>query len=135
MLTVEIDRTMDELSDRIRRARRITGLSLAEFGKRCGLAAATIQKIENRTMAPTIPVAMKIAHGLGIHVGELLSPSDEVNEDLVVQQSGNHARLPGDPDLLCFRLFSHHSGQCAGIVADGGRAIFEISYARPSAHI
>lgn len=104
MLTAEIDRAMGDLSDRIRRARQAAGLSLAEFGKRCGLAAATIQKIENRAMSPTIPVAMKIAHGLGLHVGDLLSPPDLSSEDLVMQRAGDHALLPGDAELQCFRL-------------------------------
>lgn len=104
MLTAQIDQAMDDLSDRIRRARKSAGLSLADFGKRCGLSAATIQKVENRAMAPTIPVAMKIAHGLGLHVGDLLSPPDVVPEDLILQKAGEHALLPGEDDLQCYRL-------------------------------
>jgi transcriptional regulator with XRE-family HTH domain len=107
MDSADIRRALDELSDRIRRARQAAGLSLAEFGKRCDLSASAIQKIENRAMTPSVSVVMKIAAGLGVHVGDLIAPPDVVDADLVVQRAGEHTQLQiGETRLQCFRLSS-----------------------------
>jgi transcriptional regulator with XRE-family HTH domain len=99
-----IERALGELSDRIRRARQSSGLTLAEFGKRCGLSASAIQKIESQSMAPSVAVVMKIAAGLGVHVGDLLAPPEVILADLAVQRSDEHTKLPGNDDLRCYRL-------------------------------
>jgi transcriptional regulator with XRE-family HTH domain len=101
---LEIQRAIDELGDRVRRARRAAGLSLAEFGKRCGLSASAIQKIENRSMAPSIPVIMKIAAGLGMHVGDLLAPPKQLDLELVVQRAREHTEVWADDEIVCHRL-------------------------------
>jgi transcriptional regulator with XRE-family HTH domain len=102
----EIDRALDELSDRIRRARQGAGLSLADFGKRCGLSPSAIQKIENKSMSPSIAVVMKIAGGLGVHVGDLLSPPEPVDADIVILKAGAHPSIPGAEGMQSLRLSS-----------------------------
>ena len=99
----EIELKLLELGDRVRTARQAAGFTLVEFGKLCGLSASTIQKIESRTMVPSIAVAMKIAFGLGIHVGDLIAPSPATSVDIVVQRLGEHAEL-STQDFGNFRL-------------------------------
>ncbi|MGI6853862.1 helix-turn-helix domain-containing protein [Mesorhizobium sp. 1B3] len=57
---------------RLRRLRKITGLTLKELSDRAGLATSTISKIENDRMSPTYDVLLKLAAGLAIDLSSLL---------------------------------------------------------------
>ena len=65
---------------------------------------SSIQKIENQSMLPSVAVIMKIAAGLGVHVGDLLAPPEVIVADLAVQRADEHTKLPGDEHLQCYRL-------------------------------
>lgn len=57
---------------RLRRLRKIAGLTLKELSDRAGLATSTISKIENDRMSPTYDVLLKLAAGLAIDLSSLL---------------------------------------------------------------
>jgi transcriptional regulator with XRE-family HTH domain len=59
------------LGRRLRELRRDRKLTLDEAGRRTGLAASTLSKIENDQMSPTFDVVQKLATGLGIDITEL----------------------------------------------------------------
>lgn len=66
-----------ELSERIGRLRRQTGLTVEELAKRSGVAKGTLNKIlGGATKNPTVSVARDIARALGVSLGELLEENE-----------------------------------------------------------
>jgi transcriptional regulator with XRE-family HTH domain len=64
------------LGERVRHIRIARGLTLGRLGEQSGLAASTLSKIENDQMSPTFEVLLKLAHGLGIDMDELLAAQE-----------------------------------------------------------
>lgn len=65
--------TASEFGMRVRRLRVEAGLSQLELSLRCGdLASSYIGFIEQGKKVPTITTMNKIAHGLGLTLGELV---------------------------------------------------------------
>lgn len=62
------------LGKRLRELRKERGWTLAEVSKRTGLAISTVSKVERGEMSPTYDKFMRLAHGLGLDVGELFAP-------------------------------------------------------------
>jgi transcriptional regulator with XRE-family HTH domain len=58
--------------DEVRRRRKALGLTLVEFGKRCGLTWNYVRGIENGRRNPSLSTIHSIAEGFRIHPGELL---------------------------------------------------------------
>ncbi len=61
------------LGKRLRQLRRERGLTLEDAGRRTGLAASTLSKIENDQMSPTFDVVQKLAAGFDIDITDLFA--------------------------------------------------------------
>ncbi len=99
-----IETRLLEISERIRKGRENRHLTLAELGQRSGVAASTIQKIENRQMIPSIVVILKIAAGLGLEGVDLIAPPNPSPLDTVIQRKGQHARIVVSKALMFEKL-------------------------------
>lgn len=71
-----VDEQIERISRRIRRWRSDEDLTLSQLAERGGLATSTVQKVETGQMMPSLAVLLKLAHGLGRHVAELLDDDD-----------------------------------------------------------
>jgi transcriptional regulator with XRE-family HTH domain len=67
-----VDTQLELIALRLKRWRDGGNLTLQELARRSGVAASTIQKIETQQMIPTIAVLLKIAHGLGCPLADLV---------------------------------------------------------------
>ena len=67
----ETPSTLLGLSAILKRQRHEAGLTLDEVGRRCGLAASTISKIENGKLSPGYETIVQLAQGLGVDVADL----------------------------------------------------------------
>jgi transcriptional regulator with XRE-family HTH domain len=61
------------LGSRVRRLRQSKGWTLAELGRRAGLAASTLSKVENNQLSLTYNNLTKLASGLGIDIAALFT--------------------------------------------------------------
>ncbi len=66
-----------ELSARVYRWRRERGLSQAQLAEKAGFARSTLSKIENGQLSPTFEILLKLAHGFGVDVADLLNTQDK----------------------------------------------------------
>jgi transcriptional regulator with XRE-family HTH domain len=71
-----VDEQIARISRRIRQWRGEEDLTLQQLAERGGLATSTVQKVETGQMMPSLAVLLKLAHGLGRHVAELLDDED-----------------------------------------------------------
>lgn len=60
------------LGAKIRQIRRERGLSQSELAKRAEINRSYLSMVENGKSSPTIDVAERLAHGLGVSTGDLL---------------------------------------------------------------
>jgi transcriptional regulator with XRE-family HTH domain len=67
-----LDEQIARISKRIRRWREDEDLTLQELAARGGLATSTVQKVETGQMMPSLAVLLKLAHGLGRPIAEML---------------------------------------------------------------
>ncbi len=71
---------MDEINlriaERLRRLRRVAGLSLGDLATRAGVSRAMLSQIETLKTNPTIAVLWKVSHGLGVPFSELLGSTE-----------------------------------------------------------
>lgn len=58
----------------VRSSRQSLNISIRELARRSSLSATAIWKIERGQMTPSIVVLLKIAHGLGVKLTEILDP-------------------------------------------------------------
>jgi transcriptional regulator with XRE-family HTH domain len=72
----KLEDDLKRIAARIRTWRAEAGLTLQKLGKRSGVSASTIHKIENLQTVPTIGVLLKVAHGLSRRPSELLAEVD-----------------------------------------------------------
>ena len=68
-----VDEQIARMSRRIRRWRQNDDLTLQALAERGGLATSTVQKVETGQMIPSLAVLLKLAHGLGRPLFELLA--------------------------------------------------------------
>jgi len=71
-----VDEQIARISHRIRQWRSDEDLTLQQLAERGGLATSTVQKVETGQMMPSLAVLLKLAHGLGRHIAELLDDED-----------------------------------------------------------
>ena len=64
------------ISRRIRGWREDDELTLHELADLSGLATSTVQKVETGQMMPSLAVLLKLAHGLGRPISEMLADGD-----------------------------------------------------------
>lgn len=83
------------LGQRIRQHREAMGMSLAVASKVTGIPAATLSRIENNRMAPTMPVVLKLMAGLRITWAGLMAPlPPEPHESQI------SIALPGEGEVI-----------------------------------
>lgn len=62
---------------RLRQVRSQRGLSLGDLSKATGVPAATLSRIENNKMSPTLTIVLSILSGLRVELSDLLFESEE----------------------------------------------------------
>ena len=72
-----VETELELIALRVRRWRDGGNFTLQELARRSGVAASTIQKIETQQMIPSIAVLLKIAHGLGCPLADLIRDDSE----------------------------------------------------------
>ncbi|HOC91097.1 MAG TPA: helix-turn-helix transcriptional regulator [bacterium] len=65
------ERVMNNIGRRLRAARRMRGLTLAELSERAGLSASLISKIETASAAPSVSSLVKLSRILDIRIASL----------------------------------------------------------------
>jgi transcriptional regulator with XRE-family HTH domain len=91
------------ISRRIRRWREDDDLTLQELGARCGLATSTVQKVETGQMVPSLSVLLKLAHGLGRPVDEMIA-DDEAEIDVFHSKACDRESASAGGTLVVERL-------------------------------
>lgn len=66
----------ERIARRVRRLRRLRGLTLDGVGARAGVSKSLLSKIENAKVSSPISTYARIAAALGVTVGELLGEED-----------------------------------------------------------
>ncbi|RMG97508.1 MAG: cupin domain-containing protein [Candidatus Dadabacteria bacterium] len=65
------ERSETTVGERIRQVRERAGLSLQELADRTGYTSALLNQVENHLVSPPLGALGKIAHALGVPLGEL----------------------------------------------------------------
>lgn len=85
---------------RIRQHRESLGMSLNAASKATGIPAATLSRIENNRMAPTMPVVLKLLAGLRMAWADLMTPvppqRDESQISVAAAAEGEHIDVQGN---------------------------------------
>ena len=63
--------TLTPVGERIKQVREQAGLSLQDLAERTGYSAALLNQIENHMVSPPLGALGKIAHALGVRIGDL----------------------------------------------------------------
>ncbi len=71
------DRFLDELGERVARARRGADLTLATVAARAEVSAGYVSQIESATANPTVRSLARVAAAIGTTLGELLGAGEE----------------------------------------------------------
>ncbi|EQD78237.1 helix-turn-helix domain protein, partial [mine drainage metagenome] len=66
---------MSSIGDRIKRARKASGLSLRELGEQIGISHTAVSKYENGLITPSSTMLIKLARALGVRVEYFLRPA------------------------------------------------------------
>ena len=121
-----VETELELIALRVRRWRDGSNFTLQELARRSGVAASTIQKIETQQMIPTIAVLLKIAHGLGCPLTDLVHDDSDENHVVCLRAEDRYPvglhermrieRLVGDlfePHLEVWRI-THEPGSGSG---------------------
>jgi transcriptional regulator with XRE-family HTH domain len=65
-------KVVEKIGDNLRQARAEAGLSQRELGKRSGVNAITICRVEQGTENPSVQLLLKLSNALEINVHDLL---------------------------------------------------------------
>src|SRR5262245_39252838 len=77
------------IGQRLRRARKISGLSLRDLGEQIGLTHAAIKKYEDDHATPSSGTLMKLARALHVRVDYFFRPQTVVLDQVEYRKSGN----------------------------------------------
>jgi transcriptional regulator with XRE-family HTH domain len=93
MSTIEDDDRKEAMAfgRRVREYRSSRGLSLEDLATRAGVSRAMVSKVERGEKSPTIPIASKIARGLGLSLSLLVGDAEAAGGSIRVVPS--NARL------------------------------------------
>jgi len=69
------------LGERIRKIRKIKGLSILDIKEKTGLSKSTISDLENGKSSPTTETLQKIADALEVDIREFFSDTDNVTSN------------------------------------------------------
>ena len=81
----------------VRSSRQSLNISIRELARRSSLSATAIWKVERGQMTPSIVVLIKIAHGLGVKLTEILDP---ILEEEAVVYAPRGSRISGGAGAL-----------------------------------
>jgi transcriptional regulator with XRE-family HTH domain len=98
-----VDEQIARISRRIRRWREDDALTLQELASRGGLATSTVQKVETGQMTPSLAVLLKLAHGLGRPLAELLE-EDDLQVEVFHSKACERETVGGGGSLVVERL-------------------------------
>ena len=88
------------IGQRIRQHREGLGMSLNVASKATGLPAATLSRIENNRMSPTMPVVLKVLAGLRMAWADLMAPvapqSNEAQISVALAGQGEMVEVQGN---------------------------------------
>lgn len=87
------DDTLAGLGARLRASRRARGWSLGELAAASGVSTATISKIENLVMSPSLVHAINLASALGENLGFLVDRDGKRASEFSVVRKGQRAQL------------------------------------------
>lgn len=102
-MELAVDEHIARISQRIRRWREDDALTLQELAERGGLATSTVQKVETGQMMPSLAVLLKLAHGLGRPLTEMLD-DDGVEVDIFHSKACERESAGGGSSLVVERL-------------------------------
>ena len=98
-----VDEQIARISRRIRRWREEEDLTLQALAERGGLATSTVQKVETGQMMPSLAVLLKLAHGLGRPISEMLE-DDESETDVFFSKACEREAVGTGGRLVVERL-------------------------------
>jgi transcriptional regulator with XRE-family HTH domain len=102
-MDLTVEEQIARMSRRIRRWRADDDLTLQELAQRGGLATSTVQKVETGQMMPSLAVLLKLAHGLGRPLSELLA-DDGAEIDVFYSKACEREALGTSGSLVVERM-------------------------------
>jgi transcriptional regulator with XRE-family HTH domain len=117
----DIERTVSALGTKVAAARAERGWSLAELGRRAGMSAAAVHKIEKSGMTPTIASLMKIAAALGKSVAHFVEEDGSARPALVIRGDARSRLFTSKAGLVLENV----SGRYGPFALAGAEAIVE----------
>ena len=78
---------MDELGEKIRKARKEKGLTLVEVARSAGCSASFVSGVERGRVSPSIATLKQIANALGATIVDFFMPSSKDAEPVVMQEA------------------------------------------------
>ena len=79
------------VGERIKRVREEGGLSLQELADRTGYSSALLNQVENHLVSPPLGALHKIAHALGVRIGDLWGEPD--GEPFTIVRKGDRRQV------------------------------------------
>jgi transcriptional regulator with XRE-family HTH domain len=119
--TPAIARTVSEIGAKVAAARQERGWSLQELGRRAGVSATAVHKIERSGMTPTITTLMKVASALGRSVGYFIEEHDPLRPVTVVRADSRAELYTSKQGLTLQNI----SGRYGPFFVAGAEAIVE----------
>jgi transcriptional regulator with XRE-family HTH domain len=116
-----IQRTVSEIGVKVAAARQERGWSLQELGRRAGLSAGAVHKIEKSGMTPTITTLMKVASALGRSVGYFIEEHEPLRPVTVVRADARAELYTSKQGLTLQNI----SGRYGPFFVAGAEAIVE----------
>lgn len=98
----------------LRERRAYHGWTLAEVSSMTGIAMSTLSKVENGHISPNFETILKLSHGLGVEIGDLLNSSpSEPPAPLVVARRSISRNLEGQALDRQYYSYSYLSSDVA----------------------
>jgi len=83
--------TLILVGERIKRVREAAGVSLQELADRSGFSSALVNQIENHLVSPPLGALGKIAHALGVKIGDLWG--EKAREPFTIVRKGDRRQV------------------------------------------
>lgn len=102
------DVATERLCRQIKRLRRERGWTLEQLARASSVSRSMLSQIERRTANPTFAVAYRIAHALGMSLGELIESQDAREGIEVIRADDAHYQFCQEPDHSLRTLYPMH---------------------------
>lgn len=116
------------MGERLRERRTELGLSLSETARRASVSASYLAAVESAASTPSLPVLSRIAHALGLTLGEVIAMDDGgiVRRDRLDDTPG--VKVVSAPDLglaVAFDVYRPgQTGSCPVACGDSDVVLF-----------